>query len=313
MASNLSELVERGIRYWFFGGKGGVGKTSCAAACALRLAEEGKKTLIISTDPAHSLSDSFRQPIGGEIKPIEGVSNLFALEIDPKRYVSETAKVLGESGFAFAWLFMGAESFPGIDEAVAFTKVLEYVGKPEYDAVVFDTAPTGHTLRLLELPDFLDSWVGKLVEFKLRMDRLFSAFKKLLGKESEKDETLEALQLMKETIRKAKQVLTDPSTSTFVIVLLPEAMAIWETERLLTHLESLRIPVEFLVVNMVVPENPCNFCRTRRSMQLKHLEEIREMYRDEFKIVEVPLFPREITGIERLRELSEYLMGPRGG
>lgn len=308
-------LEERGVSFLLFGGKGGVGKTSCSAASALWAAEHGKETLIISTDPAHSLSDSFDQQIGGEVKKIEGCSNLFALELDPRKAFEEYRKKLSEAeNFeeqAQAVLQelgdLSSMTPPGTDEAIAFAKVLEFIEKPEYDLVVFDTAPTGHTLRLLSLPDILNSWVVNLIKIRVYMSKLTGLFKRLIGRGGEEDKTLEVLEKLRETIGVARETLKNPNETAFVIVMIPEAMAIFETERLLSSLIEYEIPCDHIIVNMIYPDIPnCPFCRARRQMQQENLKDIREIY-DEFNITEVPLFDTEIRGLDMLKKLSEIL------
>ncbi|MBS7287581.1 MAG: ArsA family ATPase [Candidatus Freyarchaeota archaeon] len=298
-----------------FGGKGGVGKTSCSAASALWAAEHGKETLIISTDPAHSLSDSFDQQVGGEVKKIEGCSNLFALELDPRKAFEEYRKKLSEAEDfeeqAQAVLqeigSLSSMTPPGTDEAIAFAKVLEFIEKPEYDLVVFDTAPTGHTLRLLSLPDILNSWVVNLIKIRVYMSKLTGLFRRLIGRGGEEDKTLELLEKLKETIGVARKTLKDPNETAFVIVMIPEAMAIFETERLLSSLIEYEIPCDHIIVNMIYPDIPnCPFCRARRQMQQENLNDIREIY-DDFSITEVPLFDTEIRGLDMLKKLSEVL------
>nr|HDO80835.1 arsenic-transporting ATPase [Candidatus Bathyarchaeota archaeon] len=312
----LIDLIEdRQVSFLLFGGKGGVGKTSCSAASAVWAAEHGRETLIISTDPAHSLSDSFNQQIGGEIREIKGVKGLFALELDPRKAFEEYQKKLSDMenfGEQAEMVLQEIGAFstvtpPGADEALAFAKVLEFIENPEYDLVIFDTAPTGHTLRLLSLPDILNSWVVSLIKMRVYISKLAGLFKRLIGRASEEDKTLEALEKLRNTIGVARDILKDPHETAFVIVMIPEAMAIYETERLLSSLIEYEIPCDHIVVNMVYPEIPnCPFCRARRQMQQENLKEIREIY-DDFNITEIPLFNTEIRGIEKLKELSNIL------
>ncbi len=312
----LTDLLDnRGVSFILFGGKGGVGKTSCSAASALWAAEHGKETLIISTDPAHSLSDSFDQQIGGEIKKVEGCSNLSALELDPRKTFEEYKRKLSEAeGFEEQTQSVLQEigdlssmTPPGVDEAIAFAKVLEFIENPEYDLVIFDTAPTGHTLRLLGLPDILNSWVVNIIKVRVYMSKLTGLFKRLIGRGDEEDRTLEVLEKLKNTIGVARETLKDPNETAFVIVMIPEAMAIYETERLLSSLMEYEIPCDHIIVNMIYPDVPnCPFCRARRQMQQENLKDIRELY-DDFNITEVPLFETEIRGLDMLKKLSEIL------
>ena len=170
----LYELLEKkSMRFLLFGGKGGVGKTSSAAASALWTAEHGRETLVISTDPAHSLSDSFDQNLsGGEVIPIKGIRNLYGMEINPEKAYAEyrertqqaDTSDMGPMGNMMGLDELTDMNAPGADEALAFSKVLEFIQECEYDLVIFDTAPTGHTLRLLGLPEMLDSFFGKIIK-----------------------------------------------------------------------------------------------------------------------------------------------------
>ena len=175
--------------FMFIGGKGGVGKTSISSATALWLAEQGKKTLIVSTDPAHSLSDSLEVPIGHYPREIK--TNLFAVEIDPDEAMAQKQAVLdAQKANSTSESLMGldflsdqmdiASSSPGADEAAAFEVFLSVMTSNEYDVVVFDTAPTGHTLRLLSFPDVMDSWVGKMMMIKAKLGSAANSLKNLI-------------------------------------------------------------------------------------------------------------------------------------
>jgi arsenite-transporting ATPase len=313
----LAELFEKDtLRFLLFGGKGGVGKTSNAAAAALWAAEHGRETLVLSTDPAHSLGDSLAQDLsGGEAVKIKGVKNLYGLEIDPRKAYAEYQKMsqqpdMEEMG-GMDMMGLGDLSdmtAPGADEALAFSKVLEYIQECEYDLVVFDTAPTGHTLRLLGLPEMLDSFFGKLIKFRLRMGNIFGRIKSAFGRgDSEQDNSLEQMEKLKETISAARVELSDPERTRFVIVMIPEAMAVAETERLLQALYEFQIPSSHIITNMVFPEViDCTFCKARKDMQEKYLAQIRDIY-DDFTITEVPLFAHEVRGLPTLRRLGELL------
>ncbi len=311
----LLKLLEKdSLRFLLFGGKGGVGKTSNAAASALWAAEHGRETLVISTDPAHSLGDSFDQNLsGGEVIPIKGVKNLFGMEIDPRKAFEQYREITQQGEAGEMGGMMGLEEFtdmnaPGSDEALAFSKVLEFIQECEYDLVIFDTAPTGHTLRLLGLPEMLDSFFGKLIKLRLRFSKLFGRMKSLFGRgDAEQDQSLQELERLKETISASRVELSDPNLTSFVIVLIPEAMAVSETERLLQALYEFEIPSNHIIVNMIFPDIPdCSFCQSRKAMQQKYLNTIHDVY-DDFTITEIPLFPQEIQGVPALRRLSTLL------
>ncbi len=312
-----SVLEKKSIRFLLFGGKGGVGKTSNAAAAGLWAAEHGRKTLVISTDPAHSLGDSYDQDLsGGEIIPIKGTKNLFGMEIDPQKayaeYQASTQQTeLGDAGPMGDMLGLGDLTdltAPGADEALAFSKVLQFIREIEYDLIIFDTAPTGHTLRLLGLPEMLDSFFGKIIKFRIRLGNLFGRLKSFFGRgDEEQDRSLEQIEKLKEAIAEARVLLQDPNHTSFVIVMFPEAMAVTETERLLQALYEFEIPSSHIIINYIYPDIPdCSFCRARKEMQEKYLIQIHEIY-DDFTLTEVPLFKHEIRGLPTLRKLGHLL------
>jgi len=176
--------------------------------------------------------------------------------------------------------------------------------------VVFDTAPTGHTLRLLGLPEMLDGFFGKLIKFRMRFSNMFGRLKSIFGRgdQNEQDNSLEQLEKLKRAINEARVELTDSTRTSFVIVMIPEAMAVSETERLLQTLYEYQIPSSHIIVNMVFPDIPdCSFCKARKTMQIQYLTQIREIY-DDFSITEVPLFQEEIRGIPALTQLSDLLV-----
>ncbi len=315
---SLDEIIKKDtIKFILAGGKGGVGKTSCAGAIALLSARQGFRTLVISTDPAHSLSDSFDQDLsGGEEIPIRGVNKLWGMEINTEKGMADFQETLNsgmmgaDAQVAAQFLGdMGGMAPPGSDEMMAFGKMLEYIEDAAYDRVVFDTAPTGHTLKLLEMPDLLDSWLGKIITLRQRISSMMSGIRAMFGGGAEEDTAWEMLQRTKEKIKAAREELSNPDLTQFVIVMIPEAMAVFETQRLLASLNAWQIPANYIIVNQLVPENPnCKFCTARRQMQQANLEDIRDIYQG-INILEVPLFDREIRGIEELENLAEILMG----
>jgi arsenite-transporting ATPase len=191
-----------------FGGKGGVGKTTCASSSAIWAAEHGRNTLIISTDPAHSLGDSLGINLPpGEPTPVPGINNLTALEINPKANIAEfqgLTNINPMEGMGMPGMMEGMPLMedlqeltsmnpPGIDEALALLKVLEFIEtEHDYDLIIFDTAPTGHTLRFLSLPETLSGWIGKLLKMRIRFGNLFGAIKRIFSSE-EKQKDLEIL------------------------------------------------------------------------------------------------------------------------
>ncbi len=321
----LKDLLLRSTSHFIlFGGKGGVGKTTSAAASAVWAADHGKKVLIISTDPAHSLGDSLGfKFIPGETMKVESVENLWGLELNPKLddhskellKNPEVTNVFEGGGIPFMEDFAELTDMnpPGIDEAMAFGKVLEYVGDEnlDFDLIIFDTAPTGHTLRLLSIPELLTGWVGKLIKMQLKLKNFMGLLKNMFKKDKEaKDNSLEVMEKLKASVEKAKDELSDPKRTSFVIVTIPESMAISETERLLSSLMMYEIPSSYMIVNQLIPENTqCRFCVSRRNMQQMHLKELHSLYDTDFNITELPLFDSEIRKIDALREVGKILMG----
>lgn len=305
------------IKFILSGGKGGVGKTSCAGAMAVLSARQGFRTLVLSTDPAHSLSDSFDQDLsGGEIVAIKGFDNLWGMEIDTEKGMKEFEDTIG-SGSAGPEMEMASQlmgdistmSPPGSDEAMAFGKMLEFLEDSSYDRVIFDTAPTGHTLKLLELPDLLDSWLGRILTLRQRLGSMMAGMRAMFGGGDREDTSWEMLQNTKEKIRAARLELSDAEKTQFVVVMIPEAMAVFETQRLLGSLNVWSIPADNIIVNQLVPGNPdCVFCSKRREMQQTNLVDIRELYSD-LDLTEVPLFDSEIRGLEGLEDLGRILVG----
>ena len=316
-------LMDPNTHFVLFGGKGGVGKTSSAACSALWAAEHtDKSVLIVSTDPAHSLSDSLGIPMEpGEVTEIPGTKNLYGLEISPKKAFEEYQAIAGSNPMGMDTGNMNIPmlgelgdlagmSPPGVDEAMAFGTVLQFLEDSDYDLVIFDTAPTGHTLRLLSLPEVLSGWIGKLISLRMKLGKMFGALKNMFKRnKNDKEDEFEAFQHLKDTIEEAKVELQDPERTSFVIVMIAEEMAIYETERLLSSLISYEIPAKHIIVNQLFPKIPdCDFCKSRRDFQVKHLENIEYIYKDEFDLIQVPLFENEVRKFDQLRRMADIIV-----
>ncbi|MHA1969874.1 MAG: ArsA family ATPase, partial [Candidatus Hodarchaeales archaeon] len=303
-------------RFLFFGGKGGVGKTTMAAATAVRSADLGYRTLLVSTDPAHSVSDSLDQQIGGDSYiEVHNVKNLWAIELnteDTLRTYSEMISSQDPSGTISDFIAgddPSSMSPPGADETVAFIQLLEYIQNPEYEIVVFDTAPTGHTLKLLQLPEMTQSWLYRLIKMRQRIGGMMTGFKTLFGGASAPDEqeAFDKLEELKDQVEKARVHLANAKETEFIAVTIPTIMAIWETERLIRALYEVSFPISQIYINQIQPENiDCTFCQSRYANHEKNLQKIKELY-SEFELLEIPIFEYEIRGIDRLRELSLLL------
>jgi len=310
--SEMKDLLEKDLRFILFGGKGGVGKTTLSTATALEMArrEPGKKTLIFSTDPAGSLADSLGCPIGDEPTPIEGVSGLYAMQINAEeqleelkqRYMEEINEifdsVLGSSGMDIAFdkevmLELISLIPPGLDEVIALISIMDLLEEGAYDRIILDTAPTGHMLRFLELPQLAMDWFKTFFRMLLKYRGLVTLTK-----------TARLMLDMSKGVKKVRQQLVDAQRSEFVAVTIPEAMGVLETQRFLATLDQMQIPCRHLVVNMVMPPTECGFCLAKREEQQGYIRGLREQF-SHYAVTEVPLFPHEIRGVESLSKLSE--------
>ncbi len=305
-------LKESALKLILFGGKGGVGKTTCAASAGVFLAEN-IKTLLVSTDPAHSVSDSLGQQIGDTIKEVKGVKNLWALEINAEKalaefkteYEEEIKKILDtstnldpediESVFSM--------SIPGLDEVMGFKTIMNLMDEGKYDKYIVDTAPTGHALRLLTMPKLLDDWVKMLARLRWKYRYMVKTFS---GK-FPTDEADDFLLNMKRTVKKIEELLRDPDRCEFIAVTIPEEMAILETSRLIGSLNEYGVKVKQLVVNNVTMVSDCEFCRERRKEQEKHLNEIKKKFAN-LRTTVMYMQPREVKGADALRAFSLQLL-----
>ncbi|XP_026403183.1 ATPase ARSA1-like [Papaver somniferum] len=323
-------------KYYMLGGKGGVGKTSCAASLAVKFANSGHPTIVVSTDPAHSLSDSFAQDLtGGMLVPVQGLDNpLFALEINPEKAREEFRSASQGSGGSGGvkdmmdsmGLGMLVEQLgdlklgelldtppPGLDEALAISKVMQFVESQEYNMftrIVFDTAPTGHTLRLLSLPDFLDASIGKILKLKQKLSSATSAIKSVFGKEAKPDDSSAKLEKLKERMGKVRDLFRDTESTEFVIVTIPTVMAISESSRLHASLEKENVPVKRLIVNQVLPASAsdCKFCAMKRKDQKRALDMIeKDPELSGLRLVQAPLVDVEIRGVPALTFMGDIV------
>ncbi|MBN1368713.1 MAG: TRC40/GET3/ArsA family transport-energizing ATPase [Dehalococcoidaceae bacterium] len=285
-------------RFYFFSGKGGVGKTTMACATAIYNARAGKKTLIVTTDPASNLADVFEQAIGSSEVAINGIPNLFGLELDPdeatREYKERTLAPLREI-LAPASLKIIEEqlSSPCTAEVAAFERFTDFLQAPEYEAVIFDTAPTGHTLRLIQLPG---EWSG-VIE---KAARDGSAGQTCVGPAA-------ALAESKLKFDRALEAMRDGSKSVFTFVLRPEATSIYETKRSVAELKKLGIYSQELIINGVYPAEACDnvFMLHRYIRQQEFLDIIRESFALPATVVE--LHAGEIKGLPALGEVISQL------
>lgn len=306
----------------FIGGKGGVGKTTVSAATALWCARQGKKTLVISTDPAHSLSDSFEKNVGHNPTPI--AENLEALEIDPELAMQDYQVKLKQQQALNPKMDVGmlqdqldmASSSPGIDEAAAFDKFLQYMTTDEYDIVIFDTAPTGHTLRLLSFPEMMDSWVGKMIKVRKQLGNMAKTLKNIMpfmGDDEDDEKTIEDLEASKKQIKLARGIMANPERTSFKTVVIPEEMSIYESERAMKALHKSNMTTDGVIINQIQPEEAdCEFCLARRKIQEERIRSIKEKFGDQV-VAEIPLQSHEVKGMDQLSEIADILYGKEKG
>ena len=317
-------------RLLLFGGKGGVGKTTTSASTAVWLADSGLKVLLVSSDPAHSTSDSLGVDLSSEPTAVEGVPGLFGLELNPEAKLSTFMPKLGESlsgmsSSPFAALGGLGGMFdqdakdemasikeevdsselvlPGLDEAIAFDELLKHVENPMWDVIVFDTAPTGHTLRFLSLPELIEAWSGRL----LRMMRVSGGIRSMLFGRKQSDAMKEELERFRRRVLHVRRVLSDPSTTSFTLVTIPERMGVNETVRANASLSEYELPVTGCLVNRVTPELDHPFLQRRRSEEQGHIEELKESL--DLPVTTMELFDSEVQGLERLRTYGGMLYG----
>ena len=273
-------------QFVLFGGKGGVGKTTCASSTAISLALDGRKTMLISTDPAHSVGDVFEQSIGGEETRLSDEYPLFAKEVDPEERYTQNYKDTIETIFSEAsalGLDMDSKDFSafengmiGSDELAVLDLFAEY-DDSEWDCVVFDTAPTGHTLRMLNLPQILDSVVGTAIDIKSKFQSVTGAVSGVFRSDNDDKKRLSDIDVKgtKNKLKRVGEILTDSDKTGFYAVMEAEQLSLEETVRLESQLESYDIDVRSVFVNKLLTDiNPnCDMCSSQYESQQDILEE----------------------------------------
>jgi arsenite-transporting ATPase len=314
MAPSLQALLDQKSLKWIFvGGKGGVGKTTTSCSLAVQMAKVRKSVLLISTDPAHNLSDAFGMKFGKDARPVTGVPNLSAMEIDPNGSINDLISAggddaqeamagLGGVGSMFQEL---AFSIPGVDEAMSFAEVLKQLKSMQYELVIFDTAPTGHTLRFLQFPTVMEKALEKLNQLSMQFGPMINSLMGSRGMPNGQsfDEVIGKLRDLQATISEVNKQFKNADLTTFVPVMIPEFLSLYETERMIQELGGYEIDTHAMVVNQLLfpkKDNPCEQCNARRKMQKKYLEQIDDLYAEDFHVVKMPLLVNEVRGVESI-------------
>ncbi len=307
------------LKYLFFGGKGGVGKTSLAGTTALWLGEQGRRTLLASTNPVHSLSGLLGQEVSGGHTAVAGARNLWAYEIDTRDTIERSKKEIREKiqwFLKFADISTKADDFvesatmnPAFEESAMFENMVDLMLKNEYDVYVFDTAPTANARRLLGMSKVYSLWVDKMLKSREEARSLREMLS--FTKKKQADPLLDYLLQFRIRMGQARQLLTDAEKTAFFFVTLPEALPIAVITRFIGWFHDFGIPVGGVVVNMVLDQQALGsdipeFVRNRVKMQDDHMKTIWEKFDGNVRAI-VPLFDQEVRGVPMLRQAGGAL------
>jgi arsenite-transporting ATPase len=304
---SLNQLISPNgtTKYLFFGGKGGVGKTTVATATAVWFADRGFKTTIVSTDPTVSLSAIFGQEIGGDSRiPIKHVANLCGLNINPKDARGVYQRRLNSMTSQFANTFgQDMTSTPCMEEMATFDQFVTFLDEPDSEVIVFDTAPTGKSLRELAMPF---DWAG-FIQKQIKEGKELANLLNMNG------DAFENLERDKRRYDKALDVMRSRQSTVFTMVLLPERLPIEETQSAITGLDLLGIAVQSLVINQCILPGVIEgnrFLEARAGLQALYLKEIEKRFSDRLRI-QLPLLDHDVSDVTSLREVGELLYGKK--
>jgi arsenite-transporting ATPase len=305
------------LKYLFFGGKGGVGKTVFAGATAIWHAQRGRRTLLASTNPVHSLTSLLGQNVLGKETPVEGVPNLWAYEIDTKDTIERSKVQIREKiqwFLKFADISTKADDFvesatmnPAFEESAMFENMIDLMFKNEYDVYVFDTAPTANARRLLGMSKVYALWVNKMLKSREEAKTLREMLS--FTKKKEADPLMEYLLSFRDRMEHARVLLTDPRLTSFFFVTLPEALPIAVITRFIQWFKDFGIPVGGVIVNMLIDQklvgaDAADFVKNRLAMQQEHMHTVWQKFDGSVRAI-VPLYETEIRGVPMLRRLGD--------
>ena len=307
------------IRYIFFGGKGGVGKTVMAGATALWLAQQGRRVMLASTNPVHSLSGLLGQDVFGKATLVDTTSNLWAYEIDTKDTIERSKQEIRDKiqwFLKFADISTKADDFvesatmnPAFEESAMFENMVDLMIRNEYDVYVFDTAPTANARRLLGMSKVYSLWVNKMLKSREEARSLREMLS--FTKKKEADPLMEYLVSFRDRMGHARELLTDPEQTAFFFVTLPEALPIAVITRFIGWFRDFGIPVGGVIVNMLIdrsqvtPESP-EFVHNRVAMQERYMEEVWEKFDGMVRSI-LPLYETEVRGVTTLNRMAKKL------
>lgn len=307
------------LKYLFFGGKGGVGKTALAGATALWLAGERKRTLLASTNPVHSLSGLLQQSVFGAPTPV--IDNLWAYEIDTRETIERSKKEIREKiqwFLKFADISTKADDFvesatmnPAFEESAMFENMVDLMLEDDYDVYVFDTAPTANARRLLGMAKVYSLWIDKMLKSREEARSLRELLS--FSKKKEEDPLLTYLLQFRQRMGQARERLTDAEKTAFFFVTLPEALPIAVVSRFIGWFQDFGIPIGGVIVNMLLDKEALGtgtpeFVLNRVRMQEEYMDTIWQKFDGSVRAL-IPLFDQEIKGIAMLRETAHKLMG----
>ncbi len=300
------------VRILLYTGKGGVGKTSISAATGLELASRGFKTLVISTDPAHSLRDAFMKTIGNE--PVKVRENLYLQEISVteairkywdnlKLYLTALMRSQGVEGIAAEEI----ATLPGFDEATELLYIREYANSGQFDVVVMDTAPTGESLKLLSFPEAFSWYMERIFPISRKTAKIMRPLMKpFLGVPIPDDKVFGSIEELYSQMREVKEILSDSAITTIRLVCNPDRMSFNETKRAFTYLLMYGYNVDSVIVNKIYADNTGDFLKKWRESQTEILEEIETAFAD-LKVMKVPMSANEPTGEKLLKSMADKL------
>jgi arsenite-transporting ATPase len=307
------------LKFIFFGGKGGVGKTVFAAATAIYHASQGRRTMLASTNPVHSLSTLLGQNVLGKHTPVDGVPNLWAYEIETKETIERSKTEIREKikwFLKFADISTKAEDFvesatmnPAFEESAMFENMIDLMFKNEYDVYIFDTAPTANARRLLGMSKVYGLWVNKMLKSREEAKTLREMLS--FTKKKEEDPLMAYLISFRDRMEHGRVLLTDPQQTSFFFVTLPEALPIAVITRFIQWFHDFGIPVGGVLVNMLIDkaslrDNSADFVKNRVAMQDDHMKTVWQKFDGSVRAV-VPLFETEIRGLPMLKRLSDSM------